>query len=98
VRANHLRELVFLLERGNLAWLVQVHPKLAELSADSGLKIRLIAAYEAEMDAQWSYVGYKSNQRWLWYAVDHTSNTVLADMFGKRQDEVLQTLKIRLEP
>nr|WP_263459105.1 IS1 family transposase [Bathymodiolus platifrons methanotrophic gill symbiont] len=23
------------------------------------------------MDEQWSFVGKKSNQRWLWHAVDH---------------------------
>ncbi len=47
--------------------LVQVNPKLFELSADG----RLEAVCEVEMDEQWSYVGNKSNQRWLWYAVDH---------------------------
>ncbi|WP_366944994.1 IS1 family transposase, partial [Methylobacter sp.] len=26
------------------------------------------------MDEQWSFVGNKSNQRWLWYAVDHATN------------------------
>ena len=33
---------------------------------------------EAELDEQWSYVGSKSNPRWLWYAVDHQTNTALA--------------------
>jgi insertion element IS1 protein InsB len=32
----------------------------------------------AELDEQWSFVGNKSNQRWLWHAVDHATNTVLA--------------------
>ena len=53
---------------------------------------------EAELDEQWSYVGNKSNQRWLWYAVDHATNTVLAYMFGKRKDEVFKKLKALLEP
>ena len=26
---------------------------------------------EAEMDEMWSFVGNKSNQRWLWHAIDH---------------------------
>jgi insertion element IS1 protein InsB len=43
-------------------------------------------------------VGNKSNQRWLWYAVDHATNTVLAYRFGKRKDEVFQKLKALLEP
>ena len=50
------------------------------------------------MDEQWSYVGNKSNQRWLWYAVDHTTNMVLAYVFGKRKDEVFKELKTLLEP
>jgi hypothetical protein len=45
---------------------VQVNPKLSELSAERKLEVRLEAAYEVEMDEQWSYVANKSNQRWLW--------------------------------
>ena len=77
---------------------MQVNPKLSELSADGGLEVRLEAACEVEMDEQWSYVGSKANQRWLWFAVDHATNTLLAYVFGKRQDEVFQTLKTLLEP
>ena len=64
--------------------LVQVNPELSDLSAGGGLEVRLEVAFEAEIDEQWSYVGKKSNQRWLWYAVDHATNTVLAYVFGKR--------------
>ena len=53
---------------------------------------------EAELDEQWSFVGNKSNQRWLWYAVDHKSNNVLAYAFGRRKDSVFQQLKFLLEP
>lgn len=53
---------------------------------------------EAEADEQWSYVRDKSNQRWLWYAVDHASNTVLAYTFGKRKDAVFKELKTLLDP
>jgi insertion element IS1 protein InsB len=62
------------------------------------LEVKLEAAYEVEMDEQWSYVSNKANQRWLWYAIDHVSNTLLAYVFGKRKDEVFQTLKTLLEP
>jgi len=41
--------------------LVQVNPKLSELSADGGLEVRLEVACEVEMDEQWSYIGNKSN-------------------------------------
>ena len=53
---------------------------------------------EAELDEQWSYVGNKSNQRWLWYAIDHASNTVLAFVFGKRKDQVFRQLQALLKP
>jgi insertion element IS1 protein InsB len=63
------------------------------------LEVRLEPACEAaELDEQWSFVGNKSNQRWLWYAVDHATNTVLAYVFGKRKDTVFQDLKALLAP
>lgn len=57
-----------------------------------------LACDVAEMDEQWSFVGHKSNPRWLWDAVDHATNTVLAYVFGKRKDEVFKQLKALLEP
>ncbi|PPK78249.1 insertion element IS1 protein InsB [Methylobacter tundripaludum] len=63
------------------------------------MEVRLELACEAaEMDEQWSFVGNKSNQRWLWYAVDHATNIVLAYVFGKRKDGVFKELKALLEP
>ena len=63
------------------------------------LEVRLeLACQEAELDEQWSFVGDKSNQRWLWCAVDHATNTVLAYVFGKRRDTVFQDLKALLAP
>ena len=53
---------------------------------------------EAKLDEQWSFVGNKSNQRWLWYAIDHVSNNVLAYALGKRKDSVFKQLKSLLEP
>jgi insertion element IS1 protein InsB len=57
-----------------------------------------LACDEAEMDEQWAFVDNKSNQRWLWYAVDHATNIVLAYVFDKRKDEVFKALKALLEP
>lgn len=62
------------------------------------MEVRVQAACEAEADEQWSFVGNKSNQRWLWYAVDHATNILLAYVFGKRTDEVFKQLKALLEP
>jgi len=53
---------------------------------------------EAELDEQWSFVGRKSNQRWVWYAVEHSTNTILAYVFGKRKDHVFKKLKALLAP
>ena len=40
----------------------------------------------------------KSHQRWLWYALDHESNEILAFVFGKRKDHVFKKLKALLAP
>ena len=73
---------------------MQINPKYFE-TRDRPLKVRIEAA---ELDEQWAFVGNKSNQRWLWYAVDHATNIVLAYVFGKRKDHVFQKLKNLLEP
>jgi insertion element IS1 protein InsB len=76
-----------------------VNPNFRILNPEARLEVRLeLACDQAEMDEQWSYVGNKSNQRWLWYAVDHATNIVLAYVFGKRKDEVFKELKALLEP
>ena len=40
----------------------------------------------------------KPNQRWLWYAVDHATNKILACVFEKRKDIVFKQLKTLLDP
>jgi insertion element IS1 protein InsB len=52
----------------------------------------------AELDAMWSSVGKQAEPRWLWHAIDHHSGTVLADVFGRRQDAVLLQGPERLAP
>jgi insertion element IS1 protein InsB len=52
----------------------------------------------SELDEMWSYVRSKANQRWLWHALDHHSGTVLAYVFGRRQDTVVLQLQALLEP
>jgi len=49
------------------------------------------------MDEQWSHVGSKDNQRWLWYALDRMTGMVLAFVFGRRTDEVLKALLGKLD-
>lgn len=60
--------------------LTQVNPNFSKLvqAVGRGLEVRLEAVLDVEADEQWSYVGNKSNQCWLWHAVEHATNTVIA--------------------
>jgi IS1 family transposase len=79
--------------------IVQVNPMFLTMNTTVALEVRLeLACEEAELDEQWSFVGKKSNQRWLWHAVDHATNTVLAYVFGRRKDVVFKQLKALLAP
>lgn len=51
-----------------------------------------------EVDEQWSFVGNKSNQRWLWLAINHYTSEILAYTFGSRTDSALRQLKNLLKP
>jgi hypothetical protein len=46
----------------------------------------------SELDEMRSYVRQKANPRWLWHAIDHHSDKVLAYVFGRRQDQVFLAL------
>ncbi len=56
------------------------------------------AVVESELDEMWSYVGKKTNPRWLWHAIDRRTGQVLAYVFGARKDKVFLQLKALLEP
>jgi len=65
----------------------QVSPlDFSKLREETGLEL------VCEMDEQWSYVGSKSKQRWLWYAWLPDLKTVVAYAFGSRTDNTLKTL------
>ncbi len=70
---------------------------LSSLSPDN-ITVVIQRVDEAEVDEMWSYVGNKGEQRWLWYAIDHTTGAVLAYVFGRCKDEVFLALKQLLEP
>ena len=46
-----------------------------------------------ELDEQWSYVADKSNQRWLWLALNHHNSDILAYTFGGRTDAACKKLQ-----
>ena len=76
--------------------IVHVNPNFLPENTDS-IEVRLeLADLEAEVDEQWSFVAKKSNPRWLWYAVEHSTNTVLSFAFGPRKDDIFKQLQERL--
>jgi len=79
--------------------LVQVNPNFQIFKEGQPREVTLKPfCEEAELDEQWSFVGRKSNQRWIWLAVEHSTNTVLAYVFGRRKDVVFKKLKALLKP
>ena len=50
------------------------------------------------MDEMWSYCHDKSHQVWLWWAVEHETNTPLAYTFGTREHKYLEELLALLKP
>ena len=46
----------------------------------------------------WSFVGKKTEPRWLWHALDHRTGKGLAYAFGRRKDAVFVQLKALLTP
>lgn len=67
-------------------------------TSEEGLSVELQPFSDVEIDEQWSYVGNKSEQRWLWYAIDHATKVILAYVFGRRTDDVFIQLKALLDP
>jgi insertion element IS1 protein InsB len=53
---------------------------------------------ESEMDEMWSFVHDKSQQYWLWWAIDHNTGVPLAYCFGTRQHKYLNELQKLLTP
>ena len=61
------------------------------------LDIDLVPVDELEMDEMWSFVQNKSQQCWLWWAIDHNTGEPIAFHFGTRKhhnlDDLLELLK-----
>jgi insertion element IS1 protein InsB len=82
----------------NQAVLQHLHPAHVEVEIYRADELAQRRALTSELDEMWSYVGKKAEPRWLWHAIDHQSGTVLAYVFGRRQDEVFLHLQALLEP
>jgi IS1 family transposase/transposase-like protein len=79
-------------------WLNQVNINYIESHRNSHIEADLIFVEEVEMDEMWSFVHDKSQQYWLWWAIDHNTGEPLAYVLGTREhkflDELLELLNI----
>ena len=82
----------------NKAVLQYLHPEHVEVEIWRSDKLEVPRGLSSELDEMWSYVGKKAEPRWLWHAIDHHSGTVLAYVFGRRQDDVFLQLQELLAP
>ena len=62
------------------------------------ITVEIVPVNEVEMDEMWSFVGDKSHQYWLWWAIDHVTGEPLAFHFGTREYENLDELLALLKP
>lgn len=66
---------------------------------DSQIKpvsISISCSSDVEMDEMWSYVKSKKKQRWLFHAIDRSSNKILAFVIGSRTKTTLKKLLDKL--
>ena len=75
----------------------QVNEKFLEtVKNEESTDIDVYIEESVEMDEMWSFYHDKKHQVWLWWAVDHKTNTPLAYTFGTREykylDELLKLL------
>ena len=82
----------------NHAVLQQLHPERVEVEICRAEELAYRRGLMSELEEMWSFVGKKAEPRWLWHAIDHHSGTVLAYVFGRRQDTVFLELQSLLEP
>ena len=71
---------------------------LKKVTSKKPVDVEICKVLPAEMDEMWSYYHDKSHQIWLWWAVDHATNTPLAFTFGAREHKNLDELLALLEP
>ena len=65
---------------------------------NGAVEVDVVRVDEAEMDEMWSFVHDKSQQIWLWWAIDHNTGEPLAFHFGTREHKNLDELMALLKP
>ena len=78
-------------------WHVNYDYIMTLMKQEQELSVDILSATEAEMDEMWSFVHDKSQQYWLWWAIDHNTGVPLAFCFGTKEYKYLEKLKGMLE-
>jgi hypothetical protein len=78
--------------------LQQVNERLLPTMNPEEVEVMIHKVEAAEVDEMWGFMGSKSQQRWLWHAMDHHTGQILAYVFGTREDEAFLELKALLKP
>ena len=76
---------------------MNVNPYIGSQSVSVEIRHLIDPSINIQADEQWSYVGNKKNQRWLWYAIDAATGNILSFVFGPRQDFVFKKLYDQLK-
>lgn len=80
----------------SMPWLLQlINEIIHELPEDLNAKVTNSEELEVaviELDEQWSYVGNKKNQQWLWLVFHSATRQVLAMHVGKRTRQAAECL------
>lgn len=66
------------------------------LEAHSLQSLEVEFYYSTQWDEFWSFVQNKSNIRWTWYLIEKRSGIILAWQNGRRTDEVLKKLLLKV--
>jgi len=83
-----------------MPWLLQfINKIIEELPEDLNATVTSTEEFEVaviELDEQWSYVGSKDNQQWLWIVFHSATRQVLAMHVGKRTRQAAECLMEKL--
>ncbi|EIH1623494.1 IS1 family transposase [Escherichia coli] len=77
---------------------IRTFKKLSSRRVTSSPVAHADVALICELDEQWSFVGSKAQQHWLWYAYNTKTCGVLAYTFDPRTDETCRELLALLTP
>lgn len=84
----------------SMPWLLQfINEIIEELPESLNATVTSVDEFEVaviELDEQWSYVGNKNNQQWLWLVFHSATRQVLAMHVGKRTREAAECLMGKL--